>query len=137
MEKNRREFLKNSAALAVILGGVNVSRSAFASAPVNSGLLYSKENPGMWSKKVSGHAPIAEQHGSDITITTKHSMTDSHFIVRHTLVLADGSVAGSKTFSPSDEKAVSTFKLPVGYSGKYFVTSFCNKHDLWVTEGHS
>jgi superoxide reductase len=56
-----------------------------------------------------------------------------HYIVRHTVVLADGKVVGAKTFAPTD-KPVSSHALPAGYKGKVFATSFCNKHDFWVTE---
>ena len=62
-----------------------------------------------------------------------HPMTEPHFIVRHTLVGDDGEVLGEKTFSPDNEKAVSEFKVPTGKKVRY-ATSFCNKHDFWVTE---
>jgi len=61
-------------------------------------------------------------------------MSAIHYIVRHTLVTADGTVLGEHTFSGSDEKAVSTVTLPDGFSGKLIATSFCNLHDLWVSE---
>jgi len=61
-------------------------------------------------------------------------MAKKHFIVRHTLVLEDGTVVGGKVFSGSDAEAKSTFELPAGYKGKIFGTSFCNLHDFWVNE---
>ncbi len=60
-------------------------------------------------------------------------MSEVHYIVRHTLVAENGDVLGEKTFYPTDEQAVSSFEIPDGYS-KLYATSFCNKHDLWITE---
>jgi len=62
-------------------------------------------------------------------------MSPAHYIVRHTLVLEDGTVAGAETFEPTAAEARSTHVLPAGYSGRIYATSFCNRHDLWVTEG--
>lgn len=45
----------------------------------------------------------------------------------------DGKVVGEKVFKSSD-KPVSSFDLPAGFKGRLYVTSFCNLHDLWVTE---
>ncbi|OAD21094.1 Desulfoferrodoxin, ferrous iron-binding region domain protein, partial [Candidatus Thiomargarita nelsonii] len=99
-----------------------------------SNIVYTAENPGQWAKKVGGHLPKVSIEGNKITITTDHGMSEKHYIVRHTLVSEDGKVLGAKTFSPSDEEAVSTFDLPEGPISKLYATSFCNKHDLWVTE---
>ncbi len=64
---------------------------------------------------------------------TKHPMSSEHFIVRHTLVLADGTTVGAKTFTPAD-KPESSYELPAGYKGKITATSFCNQHDFWLSE---
>ena len=131
--KNRRDFLKTSL---VISAGVVATNSApvFASTTAfQKGIIYTKDNPGKWAKKVGGHLPIVTVDGNQVTIETKHGMSEEHYIVRHTIVSGNGEVLGEKTFSPTDEKALSVFKLEGKYSVLY-ATSFCNKHDLWVSE---
>lgn len=130
----RREFLEGSllTASAMVFGAFT---AASASLQPFSGIIYTKSNPGKWSEKVGSHAPQISIDGSKATITTPHPMSEEHYIVRHTLVLEDGTVVGAKTFyAPKDTKAVSTFELPAGYKSKFYATSFCNLHDLWVTE---
>jgi superoxide reductase len=114
-----------------VLGQATTALAASGSFP--SGIVYTAENPGQWAKKVGGHVPNVSIQGNKITITTDHVMSERHYIVRHTLVSEDGKVLGAKTFYPSDE-AVSTFELPEVPVSKLYATSFCNKHDLWVTE---
>jgi superoxide reductase len=130
----RRDFIKTTL---VVAAGMVVGRSAdvFAS-PVDfpAGVIYTAENPGKWAKKVGGHAPKISVEDKMVTITTKHSMSSKHFIVRHTLVSTDGKVLGEKTFFPADEKPVSTHELPGVHTPKLYATSFCNKHDFWVVE---
>ena len=130
----RREFLEGSllAASAMVLG--TFTTASAASQPF-SGIIYTKSNPGKWSKKIGSHAPQVSIAGNKVTITTAHPMSQEHYIVRHTLVLADGTVVGAKTFYPlQDTKAVSTLELPAGYKSKFYATSFCNLHDFWMTE---
>lgn len=130
---NRRDFLKVSLAA---VAGMSVSKLPFASAESGlfpKGLIYTKDNPGKWSKKVKSHAPVVKIEPNKITIETKHPMTEQHYIVRHTLVSQSGEVLGEKTFYPSDKKAMSVFDMPAGHLVLY-ATSFCNKHDFWVTE---
>jgi len=131
---NRRNFLKTTL---VVASGLTIGRSAptLAGTPsLPSGLIYTKEDPGMWSKKVGGHAPRVSVEGGQVTLFTKHSMSQKHYIVRHTLVSAGGEVLGSKTFYPSDDEARSSYSLPAGTKGRLYATSFCNKHDFWVVE---
>ncbi|MBW1825272.1 MAG: desulfoferrodoxin [Deltaproteobacteria bacterium] len=133
----RREFLGGSflAASVVALGAL---KPASASSQTFSGIIYTKSNPGKWSKKIGSHAPQVSSAGNKVTITTAHPMSQEHYIVRHTLVLEDGTVVGAKTFYPlQDTKAVSTLELPAGYKAKFYATSFCNLHDLWVTESQA
>ncbi|HEB70056.1 MAG TPA: twin-arginine translocation signal domain-containing protein [Desulfobulbus sp.] len=130
---DRRSFLKTSA-VAVSVLALTQSGSAFASDNEGyKGIVYTKENPGQWAKKVGSHAPVVTVKGSEVTVETKHPMSEAHYIVRHTLVLADGTVIGGKTFTPKD-KPVSTYTLPAGYKGDLYATSFCNLHDFWLTE---
>ncbi len=97
------------------------------------GIIYSKSDQGKWEGKAGSHAPVVHVDGDQVTLVTEHGMSEKHYIVRHTLVTEAGEVIGEKTFYPTDEKAVSTFILN-GKRGKMTATSFCNKHDLWITE---
>ncbi len=137
---NRRTFLKSSLAVAagIVVGHISPVSAETTSLP--KGVVYTKEHPGKWSKKVKGHAPNVKVEGNKVTVTTTHGMSNEHYIVRHTVVAKNGEVLGEKTFSPSDAEARSVFELP-DTSSKYawdtttlYATSFCNKHDLWVTK---
>jgi superoxide reductase len=138
---DRRTFLKSS--LAVAAGFAVGHISPISASPVCSyprGIVYTKQFPGKWSGKIKGHAPNVKVEGKKVTVTTTHGMSKEHYIVRHTIVSKCGKVLGEKTFYPSDTEAKSVFELP-DTSSKYawdtrklYATSFCNKHDLWVTE---
>ncbi|MCP3849004.1 MAG: twin-arginine translocation signal domain-containing protein [Gammaproteobacteria bacterium] len=134
---SRRSFLKgalSTAAAATVTTVTATSGNAFASGGSSmAGIVYTKENPGKWAKKVGGHLPTIAIDGSKVTVDTDHGMSVKHFIVRHTLVSEDGKVLGEKTFTPDDE-ATSSYTLPEGYKGKLYATSFCNKHDFWLAE---
>lgn len=136
--KDRRTFLKRSM---MVAGGLVLSNSgkAFASMTKSgggfpSGIIYTRENPGKWAAKKGSHAPEVSVKGKKVTITTVHPMLEKHYIVRHTLVSADGQVLGEKTFFPSDPKAESTYELPEKHTSTLYATSFCNLHDFWMTE---
>jgi len=132
---NRRSFLQASLALGV---GALAARTAPVAAAQDSGLpgniIFTSANPGIWAGKEGSHAPQVTVEGRKVGVFTKHGMSEEHFIVRHTLVAADGTMLGARTFSPSEEEARSEHELPEGYSGKLYATSFCNKHDMWLTE---
>ena len=137
---NRRAFMKSTLAVAAGMAIGHVSPVSADSVSFPKGVVYTKQNPGKWAGKVKGHTPNVEVEGNKVTVTTTHGMSDKHYIVRHTIVSKDGKVLGEKTFSPSDAMAKSVFELS-GASSKYvwdtatlYATSFCNKHDLWVTE---
>lgn len=136
---SRRTFLKGAlstatAATITTVAAGTVAGNAFASSHnTMAGIVYTKENPGKWAKKVGGHLPGIKIDGQKVTIETDHGMSAKHFIVRHTLVSKDGEVLGEKTFTPDDE-AISSYTLPAGYKGKLYATSFCNKHDFWLAE---
>jgi superoxide reductase len=61
-------------------------------------------------------------------------MSEKHFIVKHTLITSKGKFIGEKTFTNTDATAESSYELPEGVKGTLLATSFCNLHDLWVTE---
>jgi len=131
---DRREFLRTSLLAA---GAVVVARPAAALASTAAfppGVVYTAAAPGKWAGKEGSHAPKVAVEGKKVTITTAHPMSEKHFIVRHTLVAADGTAVGAKTFFPTDTEAVSSFDLPAGSSGTFRATSFCNLHDFWLTE---
>jgi len=129
----RRDFLKGSA-IAVSALAVGVGTNAFASQSTSfAGIIYTKDNPGQWEAKVGSHAPEVKVEGAKVMIKTNHPVSDAHFIVRHTLVLEDGTVVGATTFTPKDTPE-SSYDLPAGYKGKIYATSFCNLHDFWLTE---
>lgn len=101
-------------------------------------ILYTKERPGAWKGKEKSHIPGVEAKKADGVITLKlentHPMTEDHYIVRHTVVGACGTVFGAHTFHWND-KPVSTCEIKLAADGKVphvFVLSFCNLHDLWV-----
>ena len=130
---DRRLFLKTSAVAVSALALTSASSSSASEGCAVPGVIYSKDTPGRWSQKVGSHAPVVTVNGDKIQVETKHPMSETHFIVRHTLVLADGTVVGEKTFTPRD-RPVSTYTLPKGYKGEVYATSFCNRHDFWLTK---
>jgi superoxide reductase len=131
----RRAFLERSLFITSALACGTLRTASAASEPF-TGIIYTPSNPGKWREKAGSHVPQVSIDGRQVTITTPHPMSQNHYIVRHTLVLNNGTVVGAKTFFPvKDTKAVSTFTLPAECKGAWYATSFCNLHDLWVTEG--
>lgn len=133
---SRRTFLKgalSTAAAAAVTTSASTGSVFAASQNSMAGIVYTKENPGKWAKKVGSHLPSIKIDGQKVVVETDHGMSAKHFIVRHTLVSKDGEVLGEKTFTPDDE-AISSYTLPAGYKGKLYATSFCNKHDFWLAE---
>jgi superoxide reductase len=127
---NRRVFLKSALALAAGLS-LGVHKASAETGPFPSNIVYTADDPGQWAKKVGIHAPQVTMADGKVTVQTKHPMSSSHYIVRHTVVGADGKVIGAQVFTPED-KPVSTYDLPA--KGEYYATSFCNLHDFWVTK---
>ena len=109
--QDRRDFMKASVALATGILASGASKAIESSEGYPAGIMYTADNPWQWAKKVGGHAPMVTKDGFKIAITTNHSMSEIHYIVLHTLVAEDGTVIGSQTFPPDDEKPVSTYDL--------------------------
>jgi superoxide reductase len=130
----RRDFLKASLLLAAGVAAGSASKAVAAASPFPPGIIYTADAPGQWEAKVGSHAPVVARQKNTITVTTKHPMSEVHFIVRHTLVAEDGTVIGAMTFTPDDKEAISTYELPAGVGSKVYATSFCNLHDFWLTE---
>ena len=132
---SRRNFMALSvaAAAATLMPVTNAEASKSPKFPSN--IVYTQKDPGVWDKKVGSHLPQVEVKGDQAVVQTLHPMTEKHYIVRHTLVDEGGNVVGAKTFSNTDKKAISRFKLPADSKGKtFYATSFCNKHDFWVNK---
>jgi superoxide reductase len=130
---DRRDFLKTTAVAASVLTMGSVSRVFAASTSEYTNIVYTQNNLGKWAGKEGLHLPQVKVAGNKVSVVTKHPMSNEHFIVRHTLVLEDGTYVGSKTFTAKDVPE-SNYELPAGYKGKFFATSFCNLHDFWLTE---
>jgi superoxide reductase len=133
---NRRNFLLSTATVVaattvVSLGGcVQFDKDSALS---TNNIIFTQDNGGIWSDKKGSHLPKIEVIARKVTVRTNHSQSDEHYIVRHTVLLNDGTVVGATTFSPQDAP-VSEYELPAGYKGVIYATSFCNKHDLWMSE---
>jgi superoxide reductase len=129
----RREFIMGALALA----GAHAASSATGARAAEScpaGLIYTRTAPGRWAGKEATHAPVVTVDGSKVTIVTPHPMSVAHHIVKHTLLDAAGRVLGEKTFAATDAAAESSHQLPAGFTGELCATSFCNLHDLWITQ---
>jgi superoxide reductase len=130
---HRRDFLKGTAVAASLVAFGSTRRSLAAGKPEYTNIVFTKENPGRWKGKEALHVPKVTITGSKVLVVTNHPMSQEHYIVRHTLALADGTFLGAKTFTPAD-KPESSYELPHGYKGRFYVTSFCNLHDFWLLE---
>lgn len=147
----RREFLKLLAATpagaalvplfaetgpGTLAADVECAAEVLGKLPEN--IIYTKEHPGVWKGKEASHIPsvATEKAGENLVVKleNKHGMSESHFIVRHTVVAECGMVLGAKTFSCKDQP-ISTHEIKLAADGKtqhVFVLSYCNLHDLWL-----
>lgn len=133
MIMDRRFFLAASGTSALAAGASFPVLAADGTSQPPANLIYSAANLGMYPAIKGTHIPRIEVLNGKVTVTTPHGMSEEHFIVRHTLLLADGTMVGAKTFTAKD-KPVSEHSLPAGYKGKVYATSFCNLHDLWLAD---
>ncbi len=131
---SRRTFLKGTLSAAAVATTVSTTSALASNHASMAGIVYTKENPGKWAKKIGGHLPSITIEGSKVTVNTDHGMSAKHYIVRHTLVSKNGEVIGEKTFTPDDDDAISSYTLPDSYKGALYASSFCNKHDFWLAE---
>jgi superoxide reductase len=129
----RRTFLKGAVACLGV-GVMGSVKQAQAATVFPMGLIYTIEAPGRWAGKEGTHAPKVTVEGSNAKVVTPHPMSEKHFIVKHTLMTGDGKFIGERTFSNMDPVAESSYELPGGFHGSLWATSFCNLHDLWLTE---
>jgi superoxide reductase len=111
---------------------VTLPRRAEAAAPDGwTNVIFTENNLGHWKGMQERHVPVVQVNGDKISIRTPHPMSEAHYIVSHSVVLADGTFIDRKTFSWKDQP-VSEHSLPAGYKGSVTVTSTCNVHDLWI-----
>ncbi|HID21282.1 MAG TPA: hypothetical protein EYP14_02645 [Planctomycetaceae bacterium] len=103
-------------------------------------VIYTRDRQGRWKGKAGSHLPVIDvkKSGDKVTLNlkTRHGMSESHYIVRHTVVNGEGQVLGAKTFHWKDEP-VSSYEIEIPSSGKardLFVMSYCNLHDLWLVQ---
>ncbi len=139
----RRDFLRTGVLFAGGAGAVGGAMRAMArdsSADALSqafpGLIHSARFPGEWKGKERGHIPVVTLHGLYATVETRHGMSPRHYIVRHTILRPEsGTVIAAHTYDPEmDTQARTTFLLPPQCCSETLVaTSFCNRHDLWVS----
>lgn len=131
--KNRRDFMTKSLVASAGLMAASVLPVCADDKIEENIFAYSKANPKRWKGKEGSHAPVITAHEDKITVETKHGMSETHYIVKHSIVTSTGEVLAENIFFPSDKKAISTFEIK-GDHKKLFALSFCNLHDLWVSE---
>jgi len=129
---NRRDFMKTSLVASAGLMAAVTSSSACPNTPKNI-FAYSKDNQGRWQGKAGSHAPVVTSKDGKVTLETKHGMAPAHYIVKHSIITEEGEVLGENVFFPSDKKAISSYEIK-GKHAKLYALSFCNLHDLWVSE---
>jgi len=129
-DPQRRNLAKSVVFGAVAVAALPISTQA-ATADAETNVVFTEGDTGHWAGYESLHVPVVTAASGVLTVKTPHPMNDEHFIVSHSVVLADGTFLGRKTFTSADTP-VSTYKLPSGYSGGVTVTSTCNLHDFWV-----
>jgi superoxide reductase len=128
----RREFV--AAALAAAGGATAIpTRAKAASEDALENIVFTEVQPGHWKAVEALHVPVVTISGSKMTVRTPHPMSETHYIVSHTVVLEGGKFLGRKTFTWQDQP-ISEHTLPAGYKGKVSVTSTCNQHDWWLKE---
>lgn len=126
----RRDFVNTAlTGTAAIVTLPRVGQAKMAHTWTN--VLFHEDNAGHWKGKEKLHVPVVEMKGDKITVRTPHPMSEQHYIVSHTVVLADGRFIGRKTFNWKDDP-FSEHSLPARYRGSVTVTSTCNLHDLWI-----
>jgi len=134
----RRDFIRLSLAGGAVAVVPQPLLAGDAPASMAGGVYYTKENPGRWAKKVSGHLPALEKSvGADgavtVKVTTDHAMSGyKHYIVKHQLLDANYQFLDEKMFDPDEDEPVSEHPLPADYRGMVYALSMCNKHDVWL-----
>jgi len=119
------------------LGIIAPSTVLAGSNAMAGGVFYTKDAPGRWSKKVSGHLPIIKiskgQDGTAAQVVTPHEMKGyDHYIVKHMLLDHNYQFIAETMFNPMEDKApISNYQLG-DYQGALYALSVCNQHDSWL-----
>jgi superoxide reductase len=127
----QRRILAKTAFIGAAMVAVLPRAGRAADVDLFENVVFTEGNPGHWRGVEALHVPVVTVTGGMLMVRTPHPMTKPHFIVSHTVVLADGALLGRKTFTYMDQP-VSEHMLSAGYSGKVTITSTCNLHDFWV-----
>ena len=130
LDVSRRDLAKSAVLGAAMVAVMPIAARAESANPEEN-ILFTEDNAGHWDKVKALHIPVVTIADGKLTVKTPHPQSEAHYIVSHTVVLADGKFLDRKTFTYKDQP-VSEHMLPAGYSGKVTVTSTCNQHDWWV-----
>ena len=140
---NRRHFLMaSSVGIASASAAIAQPAAAYTTLPANpmAGHIYfTGGKPGRYSEKTKSHVPdikiMPANQGVNIKVTTRHEMKGwEHYILKHQLFDRHLNLLAEHMFNPErDSEPVSEFWLR-DYRGPLFVTSICNKHDLWMAQ---
>lgn len=103
------------------------------------GVYLTKESPGRFPDKVSGHVPLIDVrrldgNDLDVRVVTAHEMNGyKHYIVKHQILNWAFEVMDEHMFDPEKDTApVSTFTVRE-YGGPLYALSMCNEHDVWLS----
>ena len=128
----RRDFARSALLGAGLVATLPAIARAATPSPT-SNVVFTQADPGHWGPNFAAvHVPQVTVAGGVVSVKTPHEPGEGHYIVSHTVVLANGVYLHRKNFTSTDDP-VSEHKLPDGYKGPVIVTSACNLHDLWVT----
>lgn len=111
-------------------GGMAANEAAVAKLEAEE--ILTMEKPGKWKGKEAGHLPQVTFHEGEgaVTLFTKHSMSEAHWITAHYLRDQDGKLLGFQAYKGTDAEAKHRFDLPKGTT-KITAYSHCNKHGDW------
>jgi desulfoferrodoxin-like iron-binding protein len=148
---NRRSFMQRmglggAAVAAVGSGCIDVGGTAYSGVweqraallEESSGVTYSSASPGMWAGKEGTHTPSVTENGDgSVTVSTGHPMEENHWI--NTIFVRDqnGLVIHLVDFiarGPNKASAASTSFRPPAGTTSVTAYSYCNLHDLWVSD---
>jgi len=119
-----------------LTGAAVLSGDAFAqgASKFPAGLIYTKDAPGRWAGREGSHAPKVTMDGTVLKINQRpHDVREALHRQTHA-PYAGRQVFGRKDFRPDGQRPDQSYTLPDGFKGTVWAASFCNIHDLWVTE---
>src|SRR5471030_2330642 len=93
----RRDFAKTALAGMALAAGLPAAARAQGADP-NANVIFTGTDPAHWAGKEATHVPVMTVTGSTLNVKTPHPMTDAHFIVSHSVVLAGGKYLSRAVF---------------------------------------